>query len=131
MYRHYRQNVYFKLGPVMHKKFKRMSGRMKAQLGPIRKPTVLSKPRPQKQSILIRPIILDNTAQIRTTHIYYFPEWLFMTRIFELFGVILCLVATTVQICFLPTRNIKKNSRHEKPFWKIIYMCSANLCSII
>ena len=59
---------------------------------------------------LVIPIILDNTAQIRTTHIYYFPEWLFMTRIFELFGVILCLVATTVQICFLPTRNIKIRS---------------------
>ena len=24
MYRHYRQSVYFKLGPVMHKKFKRI-----------------------------------------------------------------------------------------------------------
>ncbi|CAC5416583.1 unnamed protein product [Mytilus coruscus] len=37
-------------------------------------------------------------------------EWLFMTRIFELFGVILCLLSTIVHIAFLPTRNFNVRS---------------------
>ncbi|XP_052065074.1 uncharacterized protein LOC127704881 [Mytilus californianus] len=32
-------------------------------------------------------------------------EWLFLTRIFEAFGVILCLIAFIVHIVFLPTRK--------------------------
>lgn len=37
--------------------------------------------------------------------LYSFLEWLFLTRIFEAFGVILCLIALIVHIVFLPTRK--------------------------
>lgn len=37
-------------------------------------------------------------------------EWLFLTRVFEAFGVLLCLIAVVVQIIFLPTRKYSVRS---------------------
>lgn len=37
-------------------------------------------------------------------------EWLFITRIFEAFGVFLCLVAVVVHLIYLPTRNFTVRS---------------------